>query len=99
MDPNIMGRVKLCMGRQRLSRRPELQRIVVLGLRQCGTYGNAVGDRGCGLYDIGSKRDAIDYEASYANSIASCIPLAVFTTCAGYRRRCDQSCNSNLFTC
>ena len=74
MDPNIMGR--LSYGPPEGYQGPKIQRIVVLGLTK-GTHGNAVGI-GVADYTTSAVRDAIDYEASYANAIASCDPVSSF---------------------
>ncbi len=74
MDPNIMGR--LSYGPAPEYKGPRIKRIVVLGLTP-GTHGNATGI-GVADFTVKSVADNIDWEATYANSIASCDPVGGF---------------------
>ncbi len=74
MDPNIMGRLSYGLAPE--YKGPKIKRIVVLGLTP-GTHGNATGI-GVADFTVKSVRDSIDWEATYANSIASCDPIGGF---------------------
>ena len=67
MDPNITG--KTARGEVPEFKGPKVQRIVVLGVTP-HSNGNAIGI-GIADYTVKSILDDIDYEATYANAIAS----------------------------
>lgn len=74
MDPNIMGR--LSYGPAPGYNGPNIKRIVVLGLTEA-THGNATGI-GVADFTVKSLAASVDWEATYANSIAACDPVGGF---------------------
>ena len=76
MDPNITGRVAGRKTEYWKVNAPDISQIVVYGMTE-ESHGSAVG-LGCADFTLRSVVDEIDYEATYANQIASATPMAAF---------------------
>lgn len=77
MDPNITGRVAGRDVNDWGFDAPKISRIVLNHISE-GSHGSGVG-MGCAEFITQSFFDQIDFEATYANQIASCVPENAFT--------------------